>query len=923
MKLFFRGMTRFFSSFSAVLALTAIWTGVQSHAMTVNLHMDVTQDNNPGGIRFYYAYPYFEIDPPSNTTNAIISPTGDSFHVIGANNSLVTLSGGGTTSMETLISRLTNGLWTLVLNSNTPAQMEYKFSVAVSNLNSATWPVVVIHQPESEATEVVGRPEYHWSGPTNWSDIQANVRSPDFSYYYSGVLDFDATNWSAAPSLPSGDKQLEINYELFDAPMFQIATPTNTSGSLTGWVSAVKLLSYRVHHFNVASVPDAGHVLRAHYRFDETNMDGTISGVDESGNGNDINSSLGWGTPAHQFSEDAAAGPGAARFFGFTALVPPTNLLSAFSGAYSVSVWVKTTQVAGNDNDSGIVGPGIVYAETFEGQNDSVPIALTGGKAAFWTGNAGAGDNTLHSTSNINSGEYVHIVVTRSQETGEKKIYINGEPDSSGFGTTANLLDAYEELSLLIGGNKNNVGFNGFIDDVQIYTGVLSAVEVGFLYTNPGETVDNVSSVTLPQALDTFELEWTTGGDGEWVAQTTIAADEEDAATSPILDEEQVSWMQTVVPYDGEVSFQWKVSSLEDSDFLSFYINDVEKTFLSGEIDWVASPTFGVTAGDVLRWEYSKDLAGSAGADRGWVDMVDYAPDLSTVYMNMRLRIQRGRNAAGDFGFFALPFIQSHYPSPQSNHRIESPGGAFSGDVNGSGAIIFSSLESLIEECTNGQWSLWFNKDTIAERFYTFQVTINGLDTNVLGPVTIFSPANDATNVTTTPVFHWNGPANFPSVFLKVFQPGLGGESSLTLPGTATNWPSPPTLSPDTNRFEVEYSSNDFAGVTFTTPVNLAMEPLAGWLANADLRSGAASVFTVQGVPPVQPAQITNVVRTPGNIGFGFNTSNGPIYRIQARTNLIIGTWLELTNFPGDGTLKQFTFPTTNPPVRFFRVVME
>ena len=40
----------------------------------------------------------------------------------------------------------------------------------------------------------------------------------------------------------------------------------------------------------------------------------------------------------------------------------------------------------------------------------------------------------------------------------------------------------------------------------------------------------------------------------------------------------------------------------------------------------------------------------------------------------------------------------------------------------------------------------------------------------------------------------------------------------------------------------------------------------------------------------------------------------------KSRTNLTAGAWVNLTNFTGDGSLKQFIFPATNPPVRFFRV---
>jgi hypothetical protein len=36
--------------------------------------------------------------------------------------------------------------------------------------------------------------------------------------------------------------------------------------------------------------------------------------------------------------------------------------------------------------------------------------------------------------------------------------------------------------------------------------------------------------------------------------------------------------------------------------------------------------------------------------------------------------------------------------------------------------------------------------------------------------------------------------------------------------------------------------------------------------------------------------------------------------------NLPISAWIQVSNFVGDCTLKQFSFPATNPPIRFFRV---
>jgi hypothetical protein len=68
------------------------------------------------------------------------------------------------------------------------------------------------------------------------------------------------------------------------------------------------------------------------------------------------------------------------------------------------------------------------------------------------------------------------------------------------------------------------------------------------------------------------------------------------------------------------------------------------------------------------------------------------------------------------------------------------------------------------------------------------------------------------------------------------------------------------------------------------------------------------------------PVVLTGPARVSGNLQFSFQTVATHTNIILSRTNLVVGTWVPVTNFIGDGTLKQFIFPMTNPPVRFFRV---
>ncbi len=129
--------------------------------------------------------------------------------------------------------------------------------------------------------------------------------------------------------------------------------------------------------------------------------------------------------------------------------------------------------------------------------NDLIPLALTGNKIGFNTG--GMEDVTANSSASINDGNYHHVVVTRNQQTGQKIIYIDGVFDSFSSGTT-NLLNDPQKLTIGALANAGNPdpndgsyynGYDGELDDLQIYSGVLSAGEVATLFASPGSTVPN------------------------------------------------------------------------------------------------------------------------------------------------------------------------------------------------------------------------------------------------------------------------------------------------------------------------------------------------------------------------------------------------------------------------------------------------
>ncbi|MCX6874982.1 MAG: M6 family metalloprotease domain-containing protein [Verrucomicrobia bacterium] len=139
-------------------------------------------------------------------------------------------------------------------------------------------------------------------------------------------------------------------------------------------------------------------------------------------------------------------------------------------------------------------------------------------------------------------------------------------------------------------------------------------------------------SPTLPQALDTPALTWTTSGDANWVGQILTTHDGVDAAQSGLITHGQQSTTEVLVSGPGDLSFWWKVSSEANYDYLAFLMDGVEQAGIvgiSGEVDW-QQQTLAVPAGThTLSWIYAKDYSQSAGADAAWLDQVVFAPSLS------------------------------------------------------------------------------------------------------------------------------------------------------------------------------------------------------------------------------------------------------------------------------------------------------
>jgi hypothetical protein len=166
---------------------------------------------------------------------------------------------------------------------------------------------------------------------------------------------------------------------------------------------------------------------------------------------------------------------------GFTYVAPPQppgNALSfdgvadkitiqnPLSGSYTIEYWMRTTQT-GSTGAQWYNGSGIVDGDIGGAAND-LGTSLLGTKLAFGTGNpASSGDVTIRSKSDVNTGKWVFVAVTRNAATGLMKLYINGVAEDSTIGG----MEVLAANSTLTMGAHNAGGnfFRGSIDEVRLF----------------------------------------------------------------------------------------------------------------------------------------------------------------------------------------------------------------------------------------------------------------------------------------------------------------------------------------------------------------------------------------------------------------------------------------------------------------------
>lgn len=118
-------------------------------------------------------------------------------------------------------------------------------------------------------------------------------------------------------------------------------------------------------------------------------------------------------------------------------------------------------------------------------------------------------------------------------------------------------------------------------------------------------------------------LSWSTSGDAPWLIESTNVAAGRYAARSGIIGNSQASSLLLTTNFAASTgSFEYRVSSELNYDFLKFFVDGTLIQQWSGQAGW-ATFSFPVPSGNhTLQWSYVKDPSGSSGLDAAFIDNV-------------------------------------------------------------------------------------------------------------------------------------------------------------------------------------------------------------------------------------------------------------------------------------------------------------
>jgi hypothetical protein len=294
---------------------------------------------------------------------------------------------------------------------------------------------------------------------TNWVDISPGASEPDG--WNAAVIDYAA-----------GDYRLkDTNSVLYHAGLSQASDPRVPSQDIAGNARPTGSNPVSIGAFEFDSAAN----LIGHWAFDE----GTgQTASDSSGTGN--NGTLGTtsGVEASDPTWVCVTGGNALDFDGTDDLVtaPDYDVLNAIT----ISAWVYADTLSTSD---GIISK---RTGTEVAGNWALRVDNTTADHLEWMVWSGVDSSTsqLSSVGSITTGAWIHVAVTFDDATNTTRFYFNGTPDLFGTNVTYPLANNAQPIAIGWSG-QGSQNFDGRIDDVRIYSRVLSPAEISALAASP------------------------------------------------------------------------------------------------------------------------------------------------------------------------------------------------------------------------------------------------------------------------------------------------------------------------------------------------------------------------------------------------------------------------------------------------------
>jgi len=137
---------------------------------------------------------------------------------------------------------------------------------------------------------------------------------------------------------------------------------------------------------------------------------------------------------------------------------------------------------------------------------------------------------------------------------------------------------------------------------------------------------------------DFSKLPWRHSGNAYWTITSSDSYEGTYSARSGAISNSEYSTLAvTRSCVAGSISFYRRVSSESYSDYLRFYIDDVEQDSWSGtgsDMHTWTLVSYPVTAGEhTFTWKYSKNWSSSYGSDAAWIDQIRFPSDNPTLVL--------------------------------------------------------------------------------------------------------------------------------------------------------------------------------------------------------------------------------------------------------------------------------------------------